>query len=143
MSFFEGLFESAVSAFVGSAASAGGQQLVKSFTEGDKKTTKAYADPTVAPGTPYSQVDPLKGLEEPKPPQGVSGFMGNVMVKPSRSREQYNPILTDGLNGLIQSVMRDPPATPKMVQEIQNATSANKITSSKRSTKALKNLFTT
>ena len=69
--------------------------------------------------------------------------MGNVTVKPSRSREEYNPYLTEGVNGLLKSVMSDPPASPKMVQEIAMASAASNITSSGSSRKALQKLFKT
>lgn len=136
------LFESIVGAFAGSAASTAGNYLANAlFGPDDKPTATASAGPTVAPGTPY--VDPLKGLEDEPVPQGVGGFMGNVMVKPPRSREEYNPYLTEGMQGLLQSVMRDPPASPKMVQEIAMASGASNISSSGRRNKSLSKLFKT
>tara|TARA_Y100000590_G_scaffold93397_2_gene105774 strand:+ start:1677 stop:2108 length:432 start_codon:yes stop_codon:yes gene_type:complete len=143
MGLFDGIVGSVVNSVVGSVASRAGAELGEAIFGDDKKSTAASTGPTVAPGTPYSQVDPLKGLEEPKPPPGVGGFMGNVTVKPSRSREEYNPYLTEGVNGLLKSVMSDPPASPKMVQEIAMASAASNITSSGSSRKALQKLFKT
>ena len=135
------LFEATAASFLGAAASAAGGYAAKAlFGPDDKPTATASAGPTVAPGTPY--VDPLKGLENEPVPQGVGGFMGNVMVKPPRSSEEYNPYLIDGL-GLLQSVMRDPPASPKMVQEIATASGVSNISSSGRRNKSLSKLFKT
>lgn len=152
MSFFDGIIGPIVQtighAFAGSAAKTIGHKAAVALFPDDKKstttttTTAAPTGPTVAPGTPYSQVDPLKGLENEKIPQGVGGFMGSLTVRPPRSKEQFNPYLTEGLH-LLQSVMKEPPASPKMVQEISVASAAGKITSSGSSRKAIQKLFKT
>ena len=139
-----GLFDGIISSVIGSVASRAGTEFANLIFDDDDNKKPTAQKPVAAnarmdPDTRYSDVDPLRGLENEKVPTG-EGFVRGIISTPPRKQDWKDPNLT---GELYRRVINDPPASPKLQAEVAKMVSMSDVSSTSRSTKAFQKLLKT